>query len=217
MNVDPRALAANRFIDSDHPSILAFAEVAGGAGSPAEVAARLALVVRDRLRYNPWQVSLSADGYRASEVLTRDEARGGHCIDKAMLLAAAARARGIPSRLHFADVRNHLGTARLEQILGTHRLVYHGYVELFLGGAWIAATPAFDRRTCERLGVEPLTFDGVNPSVFQAYDAKAGLFMETIEDHGTFYDVPVDAMVAAWRRHYPAVRDGAWPQPSRVG
>ena len=39
-------------------------------------------------------------------------ARGyGFCVNKAVLLAALARAVGIPARLGFADVRNHLSSA----------------------------------------------------------------------------------------------------------
>jgi transglutaminase-like putative cysteine protease len=123
-----------------------------------------------------------------------------------------ARARGIPSRLHFANVRNHVGTARLEKMLGTDLLVYHGYTELWLGGRWVAATPAFNRQLCERLGVAPLTFDGVNDSVFQAYDREAGRFMEYVTDHGTHPGIPFEAMIAEWRVHY-RLRDGEWPRP----
>lgn len=206
-------LAPNRFLDADHPSIVAFAAEVGGEGTPSEVAVRLYYRVRDMLRYNPWSVALSAEGYRASEVLSRDYERGAHCIDKALLLATLARARGIPSRLHFANVRNHVGTARLEAHLGTDLLVFHGYTELWLGERWVAATPAFNRQLCEKLGVHPLEFDGVNDSVFQEFDPAAGRFMEYVDDHGSFADVPVDRMVAAWRDHYPPVRSGSWPVP----
>lgn len=204
-------LRANRYVDSDHPSIQAFAHEVGGEGDDATVAVRLYDRVRDMLRYTPWNVSFERDGYRASEVLARPYAQGGHCIDKALLLAALARARGIASRLHFANVRNHVGTASLEQRLGTDLLVYHGYTELWLGERWVAATPAFNRELCEHLGVEPLTFDGVNDSIFQAYDRKAGQFMEYVDDHGTHEGIPFEAMVAAWRAHYRLTADGRWP------
>src|SRR3990167_7232802 len=45
-------------------------------------------------------------------------ARGsGFCVAKAALLAAAARASGIPARVGFADVRNHLTTPRLRRLM----------------------------------------------------------------------------------------------------
>ena len=41
----------------------------------------------------------------------------GFCVGKAALLTAVARADGIPARLHFADVRNHLCTPRLRSLV----------------------------------------------------------------------------------------------------
>jgi transglutaminase-like putative cysteine protease len=210
-SVDAVYKVPNPFMDWDSPNVVAFAQEAGGDGTDREVAVRLYYSVRDSLRYNPWSVALTPEGYRASEVVERSYERGGHCIDKALLLAAAARARGIPSRLHFANVRNHVGTATLESKLGSDLLVFHGYTELWIDGRWVAATTAFNVQLCERLGVEALEFDGVNDSVFQAYDRQAGRFMEYVDDHGTFAVVPVERMVAAWREHYPPVREGLWP------
>ncbi|MFT4977003.1 MAG: transglutaminase-like putative cysteine protease, partial [Myxococcota bacterium] len=175
---DPATLAPDRFVDSDHAAIVAYAhEVAGGL-PPREAAVRLCADVRERVRYTPWRVRFTEDEYTASGVLLRDPAEGGHCIDKANLLAAAARALGIPSRLHFADVRNHIGTATLEAMLGTDLLIFHGYTELHLDGRWVAATPAFNAALCERLGVPPLDFDGHSDSIFQAHSPDGDRFME---------------------------------------
>lgn len=52
------ALAPTRFVDSDHPDVVAFAaEVCVGAVGDRERAARLFRAVRDRLRYDPYTVS----------------------------------------------------------------------------------------------------------------------------------------------------------------
>lgn len=159
-------------------------------------------------------MSSHPEDYRASSVLARDPAEG-HCIDKAVLLAAAARASGIASRLHFANVRNHIGTERLEAQLGTDLLVYHGYTELHLDGRWVSCTPAFNAALCAHLGVAPLEFDGVHDSIFQAYDREAGAFMEYVTDHGPFATVPLADMFAAWKVHYPRFGTGSLrPQPS---
>lgn len=201
-------------IDSEHASIVAYAREHGRGETPRELAVSLYYAIRDAFRYTPWNVYLEPEYFLASRVLARAPHEGAHCVDKATILAACARVHGIPSRLHFANVRNHIGTARLEQLLGTDLLVFHGYVELWLDDRWVAATPAFNRELCERLGVAPLEFDGVHDSVFQAYDRQAGKFMEYVEDHGVYLDVPVEQMVAAWRRHYPAIsQTGRWPVP----
>ena len=204
----------NPFVDSDHPAVLAWARQHSTAGAdPVDNAVQLYYAVRDGFRYNPWRVRSEPEGYRASGVLLRDRGEGGHCIDKANLLAACARCIGVPSRLHFANVRNHIGTEELERKLGTSLLVFHGYTELHLEGRWVAATPAFNRELCEHLGVAPLEFDGRTDSIFQQYDEEGGRFMEYVHDYGTFADIPFDLMVGEWKRYYPRFRlDGRWPE-----
>lgn len=208
------ALAVTPHLDHDHPVIRDFTRRIAGDRPPRQAAVALYQAVRDGLRYTPWKVRFTRDAYRASEVASRDRAEGGHCIDKALWLAAACRARGIPARLHFATVRNHIGTESLERALGTDLLVYHGYTELFLEGRWVAATPAFNRELCARLGVAPLDFDGVHDSVFQEYDHARGRFMEYVTDHGVHDDLPFDAMIAEWKAKYPALaaNGGRWPE-----
>ncbi|MCO4747497.1 MAG: transglutaminase family protein [Proteobacteria bacterium] len=212
MSVDPATLAPNRFVDSDHPAIRALAD-AHRLDTPIESAVSLFYAVRDSLRYTPWNVRFTPEAFRASTIVQRKWDDGGHCIDKALVLAAGARALGIPARLHYANVRNHVGTARLEEKLGTDLLVFHGYTELFLEERWVAATPAFNKELCERLGVAPLHFDGREDAVFQEY-ADGERFMEYVEDHGSFTGVPMARMLEAWKTHYPAVRNGVWPQPN---
>jgi transglutaminase-like putative cysteine protease len=207
-------LEPNTFVDSDHPEVIAWAEQHSVAGDPPiDNAVRLYNSIRDAFRYNPWKVHPTPEAFRASAMLVGDRSEGGHCIDKANLLAACARHLGIPSRLHFANVRNHIGTEELERALGTDLLVFHGYVELLLEGRWVAATPAFNRGLCELLGVAPLEFDGRTDSVFQQYDREGGRFMEYVHDWGSYPDIPFDLMIGEWKRHYPAFRDGGiWPR-----
>lgn len=212
--VPPEFLTANPFVDSDHPRVIEYARKHASTEGPVASAVALYYAIRDGFRYNPWDVSLRAEGFRASEVVARTFERGGHCIDKALLLAASARVLGIPSRLHFANVRNHIGTAKLEALLGTDLLVFHGYTELFLEGRWVAATPAFNKELCAYLKVPPLEWDGQSDSIFQAFSPDGTRFMEYVQDHGAFADVPYALMISQWREHYPAIRDGAWPRAS---
>lgn len=207
-------LESNRYVDSDHPAVVEWARTHGQGQDPRELAVSLYYAVRDGFRYTPWRVYFEPEAYTASGVLLREPDHGAHCVDKANLLAACARARGIPSRLHFANVRNHIGTASLEKLLGTDLLVFHGYCELWLEGRWVAATPAFNRELCQRLGVAALEFDGRHDSVFQEYDHEGDRFMEYVTDHGSFAAIPFEQMLAAWRAHYPAIsRTGKWPRP----
>src|SRR5690606_41356322 len=117
---------------------------------------------------------LEPEYFLASRVLARAPHEGAHCVDKATILAACARVHGIPSRLHFANVRNHIGTARLEQLLGTDLLVFHGYDALWLDDRWVAATPALNGELCERLGGVPLACDVAHYIGVQTHDRPDG-------------------------------------------
>ena len=98
-------LSATPLVDSDHPAVRDFVARHAKGATPTERAIALYYAVRDGFRYDPYRVDLDPDGMRASAVLERGY---GWCVTKAALLAAATRAAGIPARLGFADVRNHV-------------------------------------------------------------------------------------------------------------
>ena len=194
-------LQPTEFIDSDSPQVVAFAQAGlGQARTEIEKGINLYYAVRDGIRYNPYSIVFDPVTYQASWLL---EKQVGYCIPKAILLAAAARAVGIPSRLGFADVRNHLATERLIALMGTDEFVFHGYTELYLDGKWIKATPAFNLSLCERFGVKPLEFDGQTDSIFHPFDVAGNKHMEYIRDHGQFADFPLEKMVRAFTDCYP--------------
>lgn len=200
-------LRATRCLDADHPRLRAFAEEAVGDERDAVTRAiRLYYAVRDGLRYDPYGLELSVEGLQASAVLARGR---GWCVAKAGVLAAAARAVGIPSRLGFADVRNHLATPRLLALMGTDVFYYHGYAELLLAGRWVKATPAFNIELCAKFGVRPLEFDGRTDSIFHPFDAEGRRHMEYLRDRGPRDDMPVDELREALARLYAGIAD--WP------
>ena len=198
--VDPAYLAATPFIDSDHADVRALAREAAGEGDDRTRAVRLYYAVRDRFLYDPYSVETTIDGMRASGVIARGY---GFCVNKAILLAAVARAEGIPARLGLADVKNHLATARLREKMGTDLFLYHGFTELWLGGRWVKATPAFNIELCEKFRVLPLDFDGETDSVFHPFDADNRRHMEYVADRGSFADLPFDEWRDAMLIHYP--------------
>ncbi len=200
---DERYRSATQYIDSDHPDVIAFARrVAGTAGSNVDRAVALYYAVRDGFRYDPYRVKLAPDGLRASTVLHNEY---GFCIPKAVLLAACARVLGIPSRLGFADVKNHLATEKLLRLMRTDLFVFHGYAELYLGERWVKATPAFNKTLCERFDVEPLNFDGQHDALLQQCNRKGDRYMEYVSDRGQYADLPLEEIVAAFHEHYPAL------------
>jgi transglutaminase-like putative cysteine protease len=196
-----RYLRPTPFLDIHHPRVRELAETAtAGAADTTERAVRLYYAVRDGLRYDPYGIDFSPASFTASTVIERGR---GYCVAKATVLAAAARALAIPSRLGFADVRNHLATPRLREQMGTDVFYYHGYTELFLEGRWVKATPAFNVELCRRFGVRPLEFDGLEDSIFHPLDADGRLHMEYLNDRGSRDDVPLDELREAMARLYP--------------
>jgi transglutaminase-like putative cysteine protease len=198
-------LAPTFFLDSDHAAVIAFAKrAAGETPDPVEQARRLYYAVRDGLRYDPYSFSWRAEAYRASDVLRRGL---GFCVPKTILLAAAARVLGIPSRLGFADVRNHLNTARLRELMETDVFAYHGYVEMFVEGKWVKSTPAFNIELCQKFRVLPLEFDGRNDSLMHPYDADNRRHMEYLLDRGVFADMPFEMFCKDMLLIYPRLSE----------
>ncbi|ABK17227.1 transglutaminase-like domain-containing protein [Syntrophobacter fumaroxidans] len=215
MDADPIYLRPTAIIDSDHPSVRDLAEkTVRGCGDPRQMAVRLYLAVRDGIWYSPYLPFEEPLYYRASYVLSCGKS---FCIPKASLLCALSRACGIPCRLGFANVRNHLAGERLTDRLGTDVFVYHAFAEFFLGGGWVKATPAFNRELCEWYRVPPLDFNGRDDSLFQAFNSEHQRYMEYIEFIGSYADVPVEEIVNAFVKTYGERRAESWAQRRRDG
>jgi len=187
-------------IDCDNQSIREKARslTKGTNDSPGK-AKKLFYWVRDEIKYNPLVPLEIFESYRASETLKRGE---GFCVEKAAVLAALARAVGIPARLHLADIRNHLVSSRLLQVMGTNLFSYHGYTELYILRKWVKVTPAFDLKMCREKRIIPVEFDGQNHALFHSHDCDGKLHIEYVKDHGHRIDVPVEEILAAWMQHY---------------
>jgi len=201
-------LTPTAIIDSDHESIQDFAtKISNGMIDPVEIAVKLYLAVRDGILYDPYSPFYLPEHYRGSYVLKRGRS---FCVPKASLLCALGRACGIPSRIGLADVRNHLATKQLIEFIGSDLFVYHGFVEFYLEGKWVKATPAFNIDLCKRHYVPPLEFNGREDSLFQAYNLRNQKFMEYVAFHGVYADLPVDKIFAAWEKAYGKDRVRNW-------
>jgi transglutaminase-like putative cysteine protease len=142
-------------IDSATSAIIeAAADIAGDADTDVEVARRLFVWVRDRVRHSS-DCRLPVVTCTASDVLRE---RAGFCYAKSHLLAALLRARGIPAalcyqRLSLDDARN---TFCLHGLVAVHLAAY----------GWYRMDPRGDRadiRTDFRPPVERLAFGTTRP------------------------------------------------------
>jgi transglutaminase-like putative cysteine protease len=198
-------LRSTEFLDSDEQSVREYArENTLGTGTEVERAVKLYYAVRDGFQYDPYVLDLRRESMKASALLAKTR---GYCVEKAILLAASARAVGIPSRLSFYIVRNHIATERLAKALEKDYLVFHGAAEMYLNGKWVKATPAFNKRLCDFLGVDPIEFDGTSDAIFQEYDRTGNVFMEYLHDYGAFDDMPYQMFLDELDKHYPHLTD----------
>jgi transglutaminase-like putative cysteine protease len=190
------------FLDADEQSVAAFAEqAAGGEPDPVKRAVRLFYAVRDEFRYDPFAIWLAPDAFKASIVIRQGY---GFCITKAVLLAAAARASGIPAAIGLSDVINHFTSEKLKKVMGYREVfLHHGYAVLHLDGRWVKAAPAFNIELCTRFNVPPTEFDGRSDAVLQKYDSENNLRMEYLRDHGFWSDLPFNRIKDDMEGYYP--------------
>ncbi len=196
-----RHLQPTFFLDYQHSEIRSFGKhLVGRARKPVEIAKRLYLGVRDSIRYNAYTFRLEREQFRASNCLMQGES---YCIPKAVLLAALCRLYGIPSRIGLADVKNHLASQQLLDYLRSEVFVMHGYTELWLNDRWVKATPAFDAGLCKLMNINALEFNGLEDSIFHAFNKDGSKHMDYLRDHGQFDDLPLDFIIDGIRTAYP--------------
>lgn len=197
---EPAWLEPTWFIDSDSDVVADFAAQArGDAETDTEIAVALFHAVRDGFRYDPYVQAEGPEDYRASSVARTN---ANWCTPKSVLLTAAARHCGIPARLGFADVRNHLTSEKLSAKMGTDLFIWHGYTEFLLDGVWRKASSAFNIEMCERFGVKVLDFDGTSDALMHPFDEEGNRHMEYVNQRGSFDDLPLDRIQADFARVY---------------
>jgi transglutaminase-like putative cysteine protease len=199
--VAPGLVAATPSLDYEDPIVQAFVDrtLADRHGSPRENAVSLYYAVRDQILYDVYDADLSPDGLRASSILGKGR---GFCLHKSIVYAAACRAVGIPSRLVFADVRNHLASGKLLELVGGN-VFFHGLTSVFLDGRWMKVTPVFNKMLCRLYRMTPLEFDGTTDSLYQPYDAENRRYMEFVKHYGEFDDFPYDMVMVRLHQSHP--------------
>jgi hypothetical protein len=126
----------------------------------------------------------------------------GYCVQKAVLLAALARASGIPTRLRFSDIRNHLSPPKLLEEMGTNIFVFHGYNELYIGLRWVKVVTSFDLETCNKNKIIPVEFDGRNDALLHSHNREGELHIDYLRDRGHYDDLPLAEIFHSFENYY---------------
>lgn len=202
MTVTDDQLRPTQYLDYESPEVRKFVDrwAPADMGDPMTRAVALYRAVRDRIAYEVFGADVSQEGVRASEIVAR---RSGFCLHKSVLYAAALRSVGVPSRLLLTDVRNHLASPRLRELVGGEVFTYHCLTVVHNGQKWVRATPVFNKTLCRLYGMAPLEFDGTQDSVYHPYDLNNRLHMEFLREHGEFDDLPYDMVLSGLRAAHP--------------
>lgn len=195
-------LKATDYIESEHPKVIEFCQRFARGDTALEQAVSVYYGVRDEIRYDPFSASLEPEGFKASSVL---ELQRGWCVPKAVLLAACCRHLGIPARLGFADVTNHMSTEKMRAVMKTDVFYWHGYTSIYLNDRWVKATPAFNLELCQKFGLKPLEFNGVDDSLYHEFDQAGNRHMQYLNDRGDYDDLPYQEIIDDFKRYYPGI------------
>lgn len=203
-------LAATEIIDSDARSVISrVQEIKAGCltDNPVELARKLFLFARDGVPFSRFVKVGTKDDFKASVTLQRNK---GYCGQKGVLLAALARAGGIPSRIGLADIANHAVAPQMLKLLKTNIFKVHVFVEMYLDGDWVRATPAFDTATCNRVGWPIAQFGGKADGMLASELANGDRFIEYVKFYDTYADFPYDLVMTEMYGFYGEDTMGQW-------
>ena len=194
-------LARTEFLDFESSEVQALVlRTVSPGDTKTQQAIKLYYAIRDGIRYEVYGADLSRTGLRASAIIRSGT---GFCVHKSLVYATCLRAVGIPSRLVFSDVRNHLASPRLCELVGGDLFRFHSLTAVHLEGRWVKATPVFNKTLCRLYQMSPLEFDGTADSLYHPFDAIGRRHMEFVHTHGDFDDFPYDLVVGGIRTAHP--------------
>jgi len=158
-------LAPNAWVRSDDPAIRAFARAQSRGLSVHTRMRTLTAAVRAHM-------TGGIDYRRYDDAVTALESRTGDCTEFAVLLAATARARGIPTRIAH-------GLAYSGRIAGrTHVFSPHAWVQAWDGRRWVSYDAALDGFDAGHIALaigdgDPTALKGLNRALRQLRIADA--------------------------------------------
>lgn len=192
-------LAATPFVESAHPEVARTAVSVAGAELDLSARARsLFQFVRDEVRYE-FMAKLEPEQYRASSVLSM---RAGFCVQKAVLLAALARAAQIPCVIVLSDLRDRTLPKDIVEAMGTDVMHDHGLNAFHLGGAWRLADASLSPDIVQRKRYRPVNFDGATHALLAPTTLDGMPHAEYLTFHGAFADLPFERLIADFRAAY---------------
>lgn len=181
------ALGPTDVIEADAPAVRELADRLAGGTEGVEAARLLFDWVRDEIAYDMAPEVDSREDWRATATLERG---GGFCQQKAVLLAALLRARGIPAGVVFQDLLDHKIPPHYVAFIGSQRLEMHGLTCAFLDGRWVRLDATLPRDFVERKRYRLVEFEGNDDAILAATDVDGEPHFEVLAELGAWADLP---------------------------
>lgn len=195
-------------IESEHPAVVARAqELVRGLTGERERAEALFLWVRDAIAYDFTPDLRTRADWAASGTLARGR---GFCQQKAVLLAALARAAGIPSAITFQRIVDHkLKDTRFEAMLPGGLITFHGLDFLWVDGAWRPADATLDAGLCARRGYRLTELWPGDAARLPLLDLAGEPHFDILLESGPFADQPesITTLAAAMHESWAGLKD----------
>lgn len=181
-------LGATDVIDSDSTAIRTLAdETAGDAVDEPSGVKALFDWVRDEIRYDMGPVLSDRHDWTASVTAQRGY---GFCQQKAVLLAALLRARGIPAGIGIESLLDHKIPPHLAGRMGGQEIPLHGYTTAFVDGRWQRIDASLDSALCERKGYRLVEYAAGADQLLPSTDVAGKPHFDHLGESGQWADVP---------------------------
>lgn len=179
---------ATSVIDSDSDCIRALAdELAADAADDANAVRAMFDYVRDEIVYHMAPAVTERQDWRASDTVQRGY---GFCHQKAVVLAALVRARGIPSALGMETLLDHKIPPHLVELIGSQELSPHGYTLVFVNGRWQRVDASLDSTLCAAKGYRVVEYAPGSDQLLPATDVSGKPHFDHVRPLGEWSDLP---------------------------
>lgn len=187
-------LGGTDVIDSDSAVIRSLAdEIAGNAVDEPGTVKAIFDWVRDEIRYDMGPVLSDRRDWTASVTARRGY---GFCQQKAVLLAALLRARGIPAGIAIESLLDHKIPPHFAAHLGGQEIPLHGYTTAFVDGLWQRIDATLDGALCQRKGYRLVEYTAGVDHLLPSTDLAGEPHFDHLGELGRWADVP-DRIVSA--------------------
>lgn len=197
-------LEATDVIAIDDPTLRRFIGKLPKADDRTAVASIFRLV-RDAISYDFAPVLEDRSDWEVGATIDRGS---GFCQQKAVVLAAALRARSIPAALAFEDLWDAKIQPPFSDLLGGQVIPWHGLVLVHLEDAWLRLDACLDVGLCVAKHYRIAEFDPAVGAPLPTTDADGGAHFRVVRERYADADLPAE--VVAETLAMPVMRERAW-------